>query len=304
MEKVNEIVRNMQIDRFQEMRQEMHDYYNRLNLSYPKAPSESFKNKSTETMKGNELDINITDRNRSYGDSRVYRYKINDETALRFDQIPFPECCGIAIIKNFSANSDMSRADFLDAMDQFIADMKKNDRYSKVLFYTKAGSTGDRLFQLINGITILDPFRNKRSGNTLIGFEIDLLEKSTESGWQSMEFGDEAEDIIDDEEADDEHDEDEEEDDDPFGLELDAIRHADSGMQNIIQAQAILDGDPQPVADSTRIAEASRGGRPTVGVGMMEQINPRDVNQIIPTNGNPRPTLRSAMNDPWYDARF
>jgi hypothetical protein len=71
----------------------------------------------------------------------------------------------------------MSKADFLDAMDQFLADIKKNDRYSKVLFYTNAGNNGERLFSLINGITILDPFRNKRSGNTLVGFEIDLLEK-------------------------------------------------------------------------------------------------------------------------------
>jgi len=37
--------------------------------------------------------------------------------------------------------------------------------------------------------------------------------------------------------------------------------------------QAILDGDPQPIADSTRIAEASRGGRVIAhGRGIMEQI--------------------------------
>jgi len=225
---------------------------------------DEIKTKSTEIMKGNELDIDITDRNRSYGDSRVYRYKINGETAMRFDQIPFPECCGIAIIKNFSANGDMSKADFLNAMDQFLADIKKNDRYSKVLFYTNTGSTGDRLFQLINGITILDPFRNKRSGNTLIGFEIDLLEKSTESGWQSMEFSD---DETEDEEPNGEHDEDEEEDD---ALE---IRYAVSEMRAIVEAQAILDGDTQPVADSTRISEATRGGRVIAhGRGIMEQI--------------------------------
>lgn len=205
------------------------------------------KNKSIEIMKGNELDITITDRNRSYGDSRVYRYKINGETAISFDQIPFPECCGIAIIKNFSANGDMSKADFLDAMDQFLADIKKNDRYSKVLFYTNSGSNGDRLFQLINGITILDPFRNKRSGNTLIGFEIDLLEKSGESNWRNMEFGDEEfEEALASEQDDDE---DEEEDEFP-------------NLRAMVEAQAILDGDPQPVSDSTRISEATRGERP------------------------------------------
>lgn len=207
----------------------------------PKTPDESFKQKSIEIMKGNELDIQITDRNRSYGDSRIYRYKINGESVLRFDQIPYPECCGIAIIKNFSANGDMQKADFLDAMDQFLADIKKNDRYSKVLFYTNAGSNGDKLFSMINGITILDPFRNKRSGNTLVGFEINLLGE-----YETIIL----EDDFDEEETDGEHDEDEEEEDnDPFGL-----------IPDVLPQQA------QP--------EAVRGERPTLGNGIMGQISP------------------------------
>lgn len=132
-------------------------------------------NKPIEIMKGNELDITITDRNSSYGDSRIYRYKVNGESVLRFDQIPYPECCGIAIIKNFSCNSDLSKADFTEAMTKFTEDLVANDRFSRVLFYTTRGSNGDRYFQQFDGITILDSFQNRRSGNMLVGFEIDLL---------------------------------------------------------------------------------------------------------------------------------
>lgn len=224
----------------------------------PKTPDESFKQKSIEIMKGNELDIQITDRNRSYGDSRVYRYKINGESVLRFDQIPYPECCGIAIIKNFSANGDMQKADFLDAMDQFLADIKKNDRYSKVLFYTNAGSNGDRMFSMINGITILDPFRNKRSGNTLVGFEINLLGE-----YETIIL----EDDFDEEETDGEHDEDEEEDD--LSEEIDDIRR-------MVEAQAILDGDPQPTSSQRSI----------LGSGVIEQISPQSRRTYF-------------ANDPW-----
>jgi len=218
--------------------------------------SKNFKveNKPIEIMKGNELDIQITDRNRSYGDSRVYRYKINGESILRFDQIPYPECCGIAIIKNFSANGDMQKADFLDAMDQFLADIKKNDRYSKVLFYTNAGSNGDKLFSMINGITILDPFKNKRSGNTLVGFEIDLLEKESREGWHSLDLDDEE---SDEEETEGEHDEDEEEDDDPFGLatESDAqiamSRSVPLNSNRIIQPVEYIDPDGRTIIEYT-----------------------------------------------------
>jgi len=238
---INDIFR--QDSRYQ--RPNMSSYWQSLNLAYPSTPDESFKQKSIEIMKGNELDITITDRNRSYGDSRVYRYKINGESVLRFDQIPYPECCGIAIIKNFSANGDMQKADFLDAMDQFLADIKKNDRYSKVLFYTNAGSNGDKLFPMINGITILDPFRNKRSGNTLVGFEIDLLEKSTESGWRTLDLT-ENDDDFDEEEIDGEHDEDEEEDDDPFGLSM-------------IAGQASLDQQQQGTLNGRRPITSRRG---------------------------------------------
>ena len=152
-------------------------YWQAVDLAYPMSPDESFKRKQPKIMEGNKLDIKVTDRNRSYGDSRVYRYLINGESALRFDQIPYPECCGIAIIKNFSANSDISKVDFIDAINKFIVDMQENDAFSKVLFYTNAGSNGDRLFSQIPNVIILDSFRNKRSGNILIGFEIDLLEK-------------------------------------------------------------------------------------------------------------------------------
>lgn len=135
------------------------------------------RNKSTKTMEGNKLDIQVTNKSSAYGDSRIYRYLINSESVLRFDQIPYPECCGIAIIKNFSANSNISKSDFLDAMDKFILNIQENDRFSKILFYTNAESIGGQLFSQIPNVIILDSFKNNRSGNTLIGFEIDLPER-------------------------------------------------------------------------------------------------------------------------------
>ena len=212
-------------------------------------------------MKENELDITITNRDVSYGNSRVYSYKVNGEYVLRFDQIPYPECCGIAIIKNFSANGDMQKADFLDAMDQFLADIKKNDRFSKVLFYTNAGSNGDRMFSMINEITILDPFKNKRSGNILVGFEIDLLEKkSNSSRWHDAGFGNLD---YEPEEADGEHDE--EEDNDPFGLIPDVLPQ---------QAQPEQINERRPV---------------TLGRGILDQIESGD----MPHLANPFPTERT-----------
>ena len=228
-------------------------------------------------MKENELDITITDRDVSYGNSRVYSYKVNGEYVLRFEQIPYPECCGIAIIKNFSANGDMQKADFLDAMDQFLADIKKNDRFSKVLFYTNAGSNGDRMFSMINEITILDPFKNKLSGNTLIGFEIDLLERSNDSNWRSPDQLDDYD--FEEAEADGEHDE--EEDNDPFGLIPDVLPQ---------QAQPEQINERRPV---------------TLGRGILDLIESGDMPHLanpFPTEGTIRATETSdqdATNFTW-----
>jgi hypothetical protein len=246
------------IEAFQNaMRQEILNYYNGLNQAYSKTPSESFKNKSTEAIMANELQIEIINRSGAYGHSRIYRYRIGGEVALRFEQIPFPECCGIAIIKNFSANSDLPKADFLDAMDQFLADIKKNDKYSKVLFYTNAGSNGDRMFSMIDGITILDPFKNRRSGNVLVGFEIDLLEKSDNS-WRSMDLGD-------DEDIDEEHDEDEEEE----------PSEAVDEIRRMVDAQATLDGLHQPVVSQR--PEVVQVEEPALRNGRVDQIRRRSL---------------------------
>ena len=196
---------------------------------------------------------------------------------LRFEQIPYPECCGIAIIKNFSANGDMQKADFLDAMDQFLADIKKNDRFSKVLFYTNAGSNGDRMFSMINEITILDPFKNKRSGNTLIGFEIDLLERSNDSNWRSSDQLDDYD--FEEAEADGEHDE--EEDNDPFGLIPDVLPQ---------QAQPEQINERRPV---------------TLGRGILDRIESGDMPHLanpFPAEGTIRATETSdqdATNLTW-----
>lgn len=234
-----------------------------------------YKSKSTKIMEGNKLDIQVTDRNRSYGDSRVYRYLINGESALRFDQIPYPECCGIAIIKNFSANSDISKVDFIDAINKFIVDMQENDAFSKVLFYTNAGSNGDRLFSQIPDVVVLDPFKNMRSGNTLVGFEIDLLGKeSTREGWRSLDLG---EDDFDDDEAAEEHDE--EEDNDTFGL-----------MPDILPQQ-------------TQSEQLNARSTITVGRGILDRIQSGG----MPHFANPFPTgrtIEATTTGAWYDPSF
>lgn len=226
------------------------DLYEAAKLAFTKEAEEwvdknmQNKSKPTEIMVENKLDITITNKCSSYGNSRIYRYRVGDESVLRFDQIPYPECCGITIIKNFSANSSMSKTDFLDAMDKFIKDQQDNDRFSKALFYTTADSTGAKLFSMINGITILDQFKNKRSGNMLIGFEIDLLEKSTREGWHSMDLG---EDDFDEEETDGDEEEDLFDVDGATEL-LQAIQTqsqinvASSSVTQMVKGQAYLDG--------------------------------------------------------------
>jgi len=128
-----------------------------------------------KTLKLEVLDIK---KDVSYGDSRMY--KIVDETegiVFRCRQIPFPNCCGITILENVSISHSVKGAEINAVMDKIIDDLYVNDKYSKLIFYTINNSKEALAFAEYKGCLILDTFVNRRSLNTLIGFEINIEEK-------------------------------------------------------------------------------------------------------------------------------
>jgi hypothetical protein len=136
-----------------------------------------------QIMKGNILKGNITNKDNSYGNSRSYRFEVDGDCQFSFNQIPFPNCCGIAILRDLSTSSEISRENFNDAINQLVKDLQENDRYSKILIYTTLTSKESQMFQNYPDIIILDPFKNRRSSNILVGFELNLLQHTTPQIW-------------------------------------------------------------------------------------------------------------------------
>ena len=134
------------------------------------------------------LKSEITNRSTSYGHSRSYSYQEMGHTILVLNQIPYPNCCGIAILKDLAVYGDVNKNVFIDAINDIISDLQNNDKFSKALIYTTKNSNEARLFSLYPGITILDSFKNRRSGHILIGFEIDLLRDQDEDSHEHVEF--------------------------------------------------------------------------------------------------------------------
>ena len=124
------------------------------------------------------LKVEITNKDTSYGSSRIYYYSTKDEgNIFRIEQIPFPNCCGIAILKNLSMSTSSVDANlFCKIIGEIVEDLKNNDKFSKLMFYTNSGNYGFEEFQKYPEVSIIPPFRNRRSGHTLMGFEIDLTE--------------------------------------------------------------------------------------------------------------------------------
>lgn len=168
-----------------------------------KSNSQNQKTNNNEMKQG--LKIEYTNKSSAYGDSRYYVYYIDNNAVFIANQIPWPNCCGIAILKDLSISSSVDKTIFKKILDEICDDLYSNDKYSKLLFYTNIGSTS-RMFETHPDVTILDPFKNRRSGNILIGFEFNLLKDSDVNSGSRQSWP-----ITIDEDDEDQDDEDEEE---------------------------------------------------------------------------------------------
>lgn len=176
--------------------------------------SEIIKNKTNNSEMKQGLKIEYINKSSAYGDYRYYVYYVDGMAVFMANQIPWPNCCGIAILKDLSISSSVDKTIFKKILDEICEDLYSNDKYSKLLFYTNIGSVS-RMFETHPEVTILDPFKNRRSGNILIGFEINLLKDSDVN----------PESIITWRSAIDEEDEEDTDDDDDFEEEEDEIDH-------------------------------------------------------------------------------
>lgn len=147
------------------------DYYLKL-----RELKENFaKNKKTsKRMNKKQLKVEITNKSNSYGHSRTYKYYIDGDCVFVLNQVPYPNCCGIAIFRDLSTYRDIQKDDFISCIDEIILDLQKTDSFTKALIYTTSKSIEAGLFSSFPTITILDSFKNRRSGNMLVGFELDL----------------------------------------------------------------------------------------------------------------------------------
>ena len=127
-----------------------------------------------------KLEVEFTNKSSVYGHNRIYRIK--DEggsTCFRLESIAYPECCGITIFKNASIK-DVDFKTFGEYLDLIINDLKANDKYAKILFYTTQDARLAKLMATYPGCITLDKFKNVRSGNMLVGFEINLFDDNYE----------------------------------------------------------------------------------------------------------------------------
>ena len=158
---------------------QMQQSINELYELYSKSSLEDQLNKKEKSMEETtKLEVEVVKKDHNYGDSRNYRYYINRDCVLSLNQIPYPNCCGITIIKDFSQSRGLSSERFNEIIDAIVKDLQKNDRYSKIILYTNKGSRESTLFSAYPEIVILDPFRNRRSSNILVGFEIILWKEA------------------------------------------------------------------------------------------------------------------------------
>lgn len=192
-------------ERFTRMLRELYGPSGILRERQSKLYNKEIRENNNEMKQG--LKVEITNKNASYGDSRSYVYYIDDNASFMANQMPYPNCCGIAILKDISVYFRVAKADGIKIIDAICEDLYKNDKYSKILFYTNVGSESAKLFETYPDITILDPFKNRRSGNVLIGFEINLLKEDDLEKKRSVSSWDESEDDDDDEDAEEEEDE-------------------------------------------------------------------------------------------------
>lgn len=121
------------------------------------------------------LKVDYTNKSISYGHSRNIRIDRNGATIFGCQQIPYPECCGIAILKGVSISDGLTKAEFEEMFNLIIEHLKKEDNFSKVIFYTNDGARMASYLSYFSGAILTDKFKNYRSGNVLVGFEISLI---------------------------------------------------------------------------------------------------------------------------------
>ena len=95
-----------------------------------------------EVIKKNyKLNADVTHSSTSYGDSRRYSYGDATEKVAALDQVPFPNCCGICILKNISISHSLSNKNFNKFLDEIIENLKGSDHYGKIMIYTTTNET-------------------------------------------------------------------------------------------------------------------------------------------------------------------
>lgn len=122
-----------------------------------------------------KLVVDVTNQSSSYGNSRVYRFKLKDDTTmLRIKQTPFPECCGVALLSNYSCDPELGVEGFNKCLSMLLHDLTLNDRFSKVLIFNNADNRLTRLFMSHPKAIVGETFRNRRTDNMLISVEYSL----------------------------------------------------------------------------------------------------------------------------------
>jgi len=120
-----------------------------------------------------KLEVEYTNKSNAYGHSRIIKITKDRSTLFRADVIPFPECCGICIFKNV-ATSDIPRVEFTECMRMIIQHLQENDMFSMALIYHNDRSNVTKQLSRFEGAVHTGLFKNRRSGNMLTGFEINL----------------------------------------------------------------------------------------------------------------------------------
>jgi hypothetical protein len=122
-----------------------------------------------------QLRVEVVSKNSAYGDTRKFWYENNRGAVISMDQDPFPHCCGICILHNFSFDASITQEMFNDCLSEIIKVLRDNDHFGKILIYTSSETfRQEKLFQNYPNIVILDKFINPRTDHHLAGFEIDL----------------------------------------------------------------------------------------------------------------------------------
>lgn len=161
---------NMEYNKFYYSGQD--DWY----LSEPTPSKPTIKEKQIEPKQMDsklKLEVEYTNKSNAYGHSRIVKIVKDKSTLFRSEIIPFPDCCGICIFKNIATN-DIPRVEFTECMRMITQHLQENDQFSIGLVYHTDGSNIIKQLSRFDGAVHTGLFKNRRSGNMLAGFEINL----------------------------------------------------------------------------------------------------------------------------------